>query len=387
MDEPLRVLVVDDTVTYRKIVSDVLGSLPNVQVVGTAPNGKIALQKLEQTSPDILLLDVEMPEMDGLEVLRRLKSVGSSVGAIMLSAFTAQGAQTTLAALELGAFDFALKPTGNSFQESAEQLRRDLAPKLAAYARRQSVRRVLRGQATPSSPGIPDQKRAKTELAGLAALVPPNYSHSAPNTNSPRSTPFAQPDVVAIGISTGGPKALTEMLPRFSGNFPVPILIVQHMPPVFTKSLADDLNTRCKVRVFEASDGQQALPGVALIAPGGKQMRIYRDADRVHVRITDDPPENSCKPSVDYLFRSVATVYGARSVGVIMTGMGNDGSAGCRLIHQSGGAIVAQDEASCVVFGMPREPIEQGVADVVASLDRITLEIMRLVEKGTRACR
>ena len=133
----------------------------------------------------------------------------------------------------------------------------------------------------------------------------------------------------------------------------------RHMPPVFTKSLADDLNTRCKVRVFEASDGQQALPGVALIAPGGKQMRVYRDADRVHIRITDDPPENSCKPSVHYLFRSVATVYGARSVGVIMTGMGNDGSAGCRLIHQSGGAIVAQDEASCVVFGMPREQLNR----------------------------
>jgi two-component system chemotaxis response regulator CheB len=193
--------------------------------------------------------------------------------------------------------------------------------------------------------------------------------------------------VVAIGISTGGPKALTEMMPRLSGTFPVPILIVQHMPPVFTKSLADDLSERCKFRVVEAFDGQFVRPGTALIAPGGKQMKVCRESDRVIVRITDDPPENSCRPSVDYLFRSVLSVYGAHTMGVIMTGMGNDGTAACRLIKQRGGTIVAQDEASCVVFGMPRELVEQGIADVVAPLDRIASEITQLVEKGRLACR
>jgi two-component system, chemotaxis family, protein-glutamate methylesterase/glutaminase len=366
----LNVLIVDDTVTYRKIVSDVLWTVPDVHVVGTAANGKIALQKIEQASPDLLILDIEMPEMDGLEVLRRLKAADSDVGVIVLSAFTAQGAQTTLTALELGAFDFVLKPTGKSIDENTERLKHDLAPKMAAFARTQGVRRALHGKSAPLRPA-PAQPAKPVEHAAIS------FS----------SKTFSQPEVVALGISTGGPKALTEMLPRLSGNFPLPILIVQHMPPVFTKSLADDLNQRCKIRVQEAFDGQQVLPGVALIAPGGKQMKVFRDMGNLRIRITDDPPENSCKPSVDYLFRSVASVCGPHTLGVIMTGMGNDGSAGCRLIKQRGGAIVAQDEASCVVFGMPREPIEQGVADVVASLDRIASEITQLVEKGRLVCK
>jgi two-component system chemotaxis response regulator CheB len=368
--ELLNVLVVDDTVTYRRIVSEVLATVPGVEVVGTAPNGKLALEKIEQVSPDLVMLDVEMPEMDGLEVLRRLKAAGSEVGVIMLSALTTKGAHTTLSALELGAFDFVLKPASTSFMENAERLKTELAPKIAAYARTHSVRRALRGRPEPTRKAVP---------------LPASHATRADVSNNTKK--FSPPEVVAIGISTGGPKALTEMLPRLSGDFPLPIVIVQHMPPVFTKSLADDLNERCKIRVQEASDGQQLLPGVALIAPGGKQMKMYRDANRLHVRITDDPPENSCKPSVDYLFRSISTVCGAHSMGVIMTGMGNDGSAGCRQIKQAGGSIVAQDEASCVVFGMPREPIEQGIVDVVASLDRIASEITRLVEKGRLACR
>jgi two-component system chemotaxis response regulator CheB len=367
--DSLHVLVVDDTVTYRKIVSEVLGTMPEVEVVGAAANGKIALQKIEQCPPDLLLLDVEMPEMDGLEVLRRLRAAKSEVGAIMLSSLTAKGAQITLAALDLGAFDFALKPSGSSFEENAVLLRRDLAPKLAAFARTNAVRRALHGQPMPTR------------------VVPPASKRPVEYVSTATATTFMRADVVAIGISTGGPKALSEMMPRLCEKFPVPILIVQHMPPVFTKSLADDLNDRCKLRVCEASDGQLVLPGVALIAPGGKQMRIVRESDKVHVRITDDPPENSCRPSVDYLFRSVAEVYGRHAVGVIMTGMGNDGSAGCGVIKRAGGAIVAQDEASCVVFGMPREPIERGLADVVAPLDRIAAEITHLVEKSRLPCK
>jgi two-component system, chemotaxis family, protein-glutamate methylesterase/glutaminase len=368
--DPLHVLVVDDTVTYRKIVGDVLMTMPDVHVIGAAANGKIALQKIEQNAPDLIVLDVEMPEMDGLEVLRRLKASGSSVGAIMLSAFTAQGAQTTLAALELGAFDFALKPSGGIMEENFEKLRKDLAPKIAAFSRTIGVRRALRGQAAPARP----------------APARPAQAVATPSAPA-RSRSLARTEVVTIGISTGGPKALTEMMPRLGAGFPVPILIVQHMPPVFTKSLADDLNTKCKIRVIEAFDGQPILPGTAFIAPGGKQMRIRRDAARVLAQITDDPPENSCKPSVDYLFRSVADVYGEHTLGVIMTGMGNDGSAGCRVIKRGGGAIVAQDEASCVVFGMPREPVEQGIADSVVSLDRIAAEITQFVEKGRLSCK
>lgn len=369
MDNPLRVLVVDDTVTYRKIVSTVLSSNPDVEVVGTAPNGKIAMEKIALVHPDLLLLDVEMPEMDGLEVLRQLRSKGSPIGAIMLSAFTAQGAQTTVNCLELGAFDFVLKPNGTAFELNVEHLRRELRPRLAAFTRKRNLRAVLAAGTAPARNSAPQPRPAPPQVAPA------------------RPFPAPRPEIVAIGISTGGPKALTEMLPRLPASFPVPIVIVQHMPPVFTKSLADDLNQRCQLRVYEAFDGQEVRAGQILIAPGGKQMKLFRDRDRVAVHITDDPPENSCKPSVDYLFRSVVAAYGPKSLAVIMTGMGNDGASGCRLLKARGGQVVAQDEASCVVFGMPRQPIEEGIVDVIAPLDRIASEIVQLVEKGKAACR
>jgi two-component system chemotaxis response regulator CheB len=351
-------MVVDDTVTYRKIISGLLAEFPEAHVVGAAANGKIALQRIENDRPDLLLLDVEMPEMDGLEVLRRLRAAGSGVGAIMLSALTSRGAQTTLTALELGAFDFILKPAGGSMEENAGKLRQEIRPRLAAFARSRQVRQILRGGA-----------------AAPAARSPEPAPVQAAARSAPRSRPAVE--VVAIGISTGGPKALSQMLPRLPAGLAVPLLVVQHMPPTFTRSLADDLNTRCNLRVYEAHDGQRAAPGQILIAPGGKQMRAERDSGGLVVRITDDPPENSCRPSVDYLFRSLAAACGAATVGVIMTGMGNDGSAGCSAIHDLGGFIIAQDEASCVVFGMPREPIERGIADVVLPLERIAAEIAR----------
>ena len=195
------------------------------------------------------------------------------------------------------------------------------------------------------------------------------------------------PQVVALGISTGGPKALTEMVPQLPANLPVPLLIVQHMPPVFTKSLADDLNNRTQLTVREAIDGQPIRAGEVWIAPGGRQMKVERENAQIVLRITDDPPENSCRPSVDYLFRSVAEVYGGRAVGVIMTGMGSDGSLGCRRLKHCGASIIAQDAATCVVFGMPREPIEKGIADVVAPLGQIAAEITRLVRPGAAPCK
>ena len=368
MEEKLRVLIVDDTVTYRKIVSSVLAEMPGVEVVGTAANGKIAMDKVVQTQPDLLLLDLEMPEMDGLEVLRRLKAAGSPVGAIVLSVLTAQGAQSTLTCLELGVFDFILKPINGTFDENLERIRQALRRRLAAYARRHDVRAILAGAS-----------RLPQAAVGLAARpVPP------PATSAAAS---CKPEIVAIGVSTGGPKALSEMLPRLPDDLPVPVVIVQHMPPVFTKSLADDLNSRCRLRVCEAGDGQALLPGWIYIAPGGKQMNVQRSDGRVVLKITDDPPENSCRPSVDYLFRSVVATYGGNSLAVIMTGMGSDGTAGCRLVKARGGRVIAQDEGSCVVFGMPRQPIEEGLAGVVAPLDGLAAEIVRAVQRGGRQCK
>ncbi len=372
-EDPIRVLIVDDTVTYRRIISNVLAGIPGVEVVGTASNGKIALEKIERLKPDILTLDLEMPVMDGLEMLRQLKNAGSEVGAIVLSASTTDGAKATVAALSLGAFDFVLKPTGGTPEENMETLRDKLRPKIENFDRTRLIHKILHGKEAHATRRTTAPAAAQKK-SGIAERM---HRIAAAKT----------PEVVALGISTGGPKSLTRMLPNLPASLAVPVLIVQHMPPIFTKSMANDLDNRCALSVCEAADGQSVEPGNVYIAPGGKQMKIEREDGTTLIRITDDPPENSCRPSVDYLFRSVAEIYGARALGVIMTGMGSDGSKGCRQMKQRGASIIAQDEATCVVFGMPRKPIEQGIADVVAPLDGIASEITRLVGKGVLAYR
>ena len=348
---------------YRKVVRDVLKQLPNVEVVGVAADGKIALEKLAQLRPDLVTLDLEMPGLDGLGVLRELRRQSHPPGAIMLSAFTSGGAQATTAALRLGAFDFVLKPTCSSVNESLDQLRSELLPKVRAFAWSREAK-----QAGPSS---------------RARLESPTSSAPAPRSTS---LPARKPRVVALGVSTGGPVALHHLLPKLPGHFRVPVLIVQHMPPMFTRSLADDLDKLCQLSVSEASDGDHVSPGRILIAPGGKQMRVEQNGTSVVIRVTDDPPENNCRPSVDYLFRSVAQTYGQRALGVIMTGMGDDGTEGCRLLNRSGAAILAQDETSCVVYGMPKKPIEEGLA-VAIPLDKLAGQLMDRVSMEVAACR
>ncbi len=368
-DDVLRILIVDDTITYRKIAESLLSTIPGVQIVGSAANGKIALDKMSQSPVDLLLLDLEMPELDGLGVLRRLKEQGTDVGVIMLSAFTTTGASATLEALELGAFDFIVKPSGASMQENQAHLLLELRHKIAAYSRTRGIREILRsgGDRKPSS-----------AMGPVVSGFNPMERHA---TQASRG----KIEIAAIGISTGGPPALTEMLPLLPKTLEIPVLIVQHMPPVFTKSLADDLNRRCATPVKEAENGDALQPGHVYIAQGGRHMKLRRDEDAVRVVITEDPPENSCRPSVDYLFRSVAEIYGPNALAVIMTGMGNDGSAGCRLMKSVGATIIAQNAASCVVYGMPREPIEQGVVDVVVPLSDIAGEIVRQIRKGATA--
>ena len=375
VEDKVRILIVDDTITYRKIVGDVLAELRGVEVVGTAANGRIALQKIEQLRPDLLTLDLEMPDMDGLEVLRHLNEAGGKVQAIVLSGATAYGADLTVAALKQGAFDFVAKPSSDSLEKNSAFLRQELGQKIQAFARSKHIRTILHG----------------------AGLAPPHTS-TQPVARRPVATEHSvgvrrglefricRPEVVVLGISTGGPASLTQMLPRLPADLGVPVLIVQHMPPVFTKSLADDLDRRCALRVYEACDGQLVRPGEILIAPGGKQMKVEMKDGHIAVAITNDPPENSCRPSVDYLFRSVSKVYGRNAIGVIMTGMGNDGTKGCREMKQQGAAIMAQDEPTCVVFGMPKGPIDEGIADVIAPLNDIASQIVRLVGKGVGAC-
>ncbi|MBW2107457.1 MAG: chemotaxis response regulator protein-glutamate methylesterase [Deltaproteobacteria bacterium] len=369
-DSLLRVLVVDDTIVYRKIVSDILEELPGVEVVGVAHNGKIAMSKIASLKPDVLTLDIEMPEMNGLEVLAHMRTEAPDVGAIVLSTLTQKGGDLTMKALELGAFDFITKPETDSMAESREQVKGAIAPMLQAFSRRREVQKILRGKL-----------RAPTAPVGAAGSVHGSEAmgqHIA--TLSERR--HKKSEIVAIGVSTGGPNALAQMLPRLPADINVPILIVQHMPPLFTASLAKSLDAKCAITVKEADDGEAIAPNKALIAPGGKQMKVVAGLDgstRI-VRVTDDPPENSCKPSVDYLFRSVASHYVGRATGVIMTGMGADGAKGMALMKKNGAVTIAQDEATCVVYGMPKEAVEAKAVDVIAPLGKIAEEISRTVQ-------
>ncbi|MCJ8501952.1 protein-glutamate methylesterase/protein-glutamine glutaminase [Desulfatitalea alkaliphila] len=360
--KPLRVLVVDDTVLYRKIVSDVLATMPEVEVVGTAHNGKAAMYKVNTLKPDLLTLDIEMPEMNGLEVLQQLSQHAPGVGAVMLSTLTREGGAMTMRALELGAFDFIPKPQSGTMAQNREAIQSALTPMILAYARSHQIRKRLR-----------PLTKAGPQVAPRTVTIPRTVA-SAVGRSGPSS-------IVAIGISTGGPNALARMLPRLPGDIGVPIVIVQHMPPLFTKSLATSLDNKCAISVKEAESGEPLWPNVALIAPGGKQMKIVAGADgkqRV-IKITDEPPVNNCKPSVDYLFRSVADHFVGRATGVIMTGMGSDGTVGLQLMKHNGAVTIAQDEATCVVFGMPKAPIESGLVDVVVPLDGIASEILKTV--------
>lgn len=346
----VRALVIDDSALYRKFVSSVLEEIPGVEVVGTAINGRIGLEKIQSLKPDLITLDMEMPELDGLGLLRDLSVREIEVASIMISSLTEAGAKTTNTALQLGAFDFVLKPTGKNPDESREQLKAELAPKIEAYLHgphRKSREEQPRRRATSPAPD-----------AVQRMLQSVNKIHK-------------KPKIVGLGISTGGPAALNQMLPKLPADFPCPILIVQHMPPKFTKSLADDLNRTCSLEVMEAAAGMQPKPGQVLIAPGGSQMKVVKLGGNPIIHITDDPPERNCKPAVDYLFRSLANYYGDEAMAAVLTGMGDDGTIGCKLMKRKGSMILVQDEASCVVYGMPRAVVEAGIADQVVPLDGI----------------
>lgn len=368
-DRPLRVLIVDDTIVYRKIVNDVLSGLPNVEVVGSAHNGKAAITKIASLKPDLLTLDIEMPEINGLEVLKYILEKDLEVGAVVLSTLTHEGGEMTMKALDLGAFDFIPKPQEGSMAENTEILKKTIVPILKAFSRQNEIKNLLKGKISSEAGNKEDKRLSKSDQVVRRMHVI-------------AGRPRQKSEIIAIGISTGGPKALAQMMPSLPSNLGVPILIVQHMPPMFTMSLAKNLATKCSFEVREARDGEPILPNVAFIAPGGKQMKIMAGADgksRV-IRITDDPAENNCKPSVDYLFRSIAHHYVGRATGVIMTGMGSDGFLGLKLMKKNGSTIIAQNGETSVVFGMPKGPIDAGIVDIIAPLDMIASEICLTVK-------
>lgn len=344
----ISVLVVDDSALVRRLVTGVLDGSDGIRVVGSAANGVIALRKVQELRPDVITLDIEMPEMDGLTTLRELRRRHPRLPVIMLSTLTVAGASATLDALTAGASDYVTKPTNAaSLTASLADLRAQLVPRVQALARR--------ARPAPAAAAAASRAAAGTD-AGRRTI---------------RTRPAASPEVLAIGSSTGGPDALARVLSALDRRVDVPVLIVQHMPPVFTAMLAQRLDRVGPLGVVEATDGQRLEPGVAYVAPGGRHLEVVRRGPSACIRLHDGEQENYSRPSVDVLFRSVAVAFPGSAIGVVLTGMGHDGRAGCAQLGRAGSLIVAQDEASSVVWGMPGAVTEAGLADVVLPLGDI----------------
>ncbi len=349
-DRPIRVMIVDDSVVVRGMVSSLLEEDPEIEVVARAADGRIALEKLSSSQPDVILLDIEMPVMNGFETLQAIRKRDSRLPVIMFSSLTERGAEATLDALMLGANDYVPKPGGTDMRDpQAARLAicRELIPKIKQLAVSTANR--------PTRSSL-----AKTTAAHRPAL-----------------NPQQRIDIVAIGVSTGGPQALDTLLPKIVPDCPVPIVIVQHMPPTFTRHLAARLSLVHAIPVGEGQEGQELLPGQVYLAPGGYHMQVEQGVGKVRIRLNEDPPVNACRPSVDVLFQSVAKAYGSSSLAVILTGMGDDGLRACRQLSERGSRIIAQDERTSVIWGMPGQVARAGLADAVLPLDQIGDEIIR----------
>jgi two-component system, chemotaxis family, protein-glutamate methylesterase/glutaminase len=359
MAEPIKVLIVDDSRLFRAALEEALGAQEDIKVVGSVFSGAKALEFIRQTPPDVVTLDVEMPGMDGLETLEQIQNLvasraaPASLGVVMVSAFTRRGADITVKALQAGAFDFVTKPSGPSPEANINLLRDEVLAKVRACSRRRS-----------------------DLAAGTVAPRPPRIA-----TPISRAGPVR---AVVIGASTGGPRALSILLPELCAKVDLPILIVQHMPAGFTRSLAESLARQTGKNAVEAIDGMPLASGTVYVAPGGRHLLIRGSGSGALTGLNDHPPENGCRPSADVLFRSAAAVFGSAVAAVILTGMGRDGTAGLGALKRAGGYVFAQDEATSVVWGMPGSAYEAGVTDELLPLDQIARSLAAFVQKSRR---
>ena len=351
----IRVLVVDDSVVIRRLVTHALEEDAALQVVGFASDGAIALARIPQLNPDVVTLDIEMPEMDGLQLLRHIRKEYPQIRVVMFSTLTERGAAATLEALALGADDYVAKAANvGSLDRSMAALRAELIPKIKQFFR----------------PPASDESTPKPAV-------------TKPPISKIRCVPASRErKILAIGVSTGGPNALGTIMPLMPAGFPLPVVIVQHMPPLFTRLLAERLQATTSLHVEEAAEGSPLRPGGVLIAPGDYHMQLRTYGEEIRVALDQSPPENSCRPAVDVLFRSVGQVYGGAAISVILTGMGQDGLRGTEVLKAQGAYVIAQDESSSVVWGMPGAVVAAGLADCVVPLPAVVPEILRQIGRG-----
>ena len=346
----IRVLVVDDSVVIRKVLTEALATDAGIEVVGGAADGNIALSKIELLKPDLITLDVEMPGISGLETLIAIRKIHPKLPVIMFSTLTERGAATALEALSLGASDCVTKPQSSAnIDETRARIRSDLIPKVKALGLKEKVAQLPAAPLRESAKQFPVRRNALPERI----------------------------DVVAIGTSTGGPNALAVLLPALAKDFPVPVVLVQHMPPLFTRLLAERLGKQSAIAIHEGVQGEVLKPGHVWIAPGDFHMTVCREGQKVRLAMNQEPPQNSCRPSVNVLFESVAAIYGANTLAVVLTGMGADGQRGAQLIREAGGQVIVQDEATSVVWGMPGAVATAGLAQGVFPLHEIAGELQR----------
>ncbi|GAA1598816.1 protein-glutamate methylesterase/protein-glutamine glutaminase [Actinoplanes couchii] len=382
----ISVLVVDDSVVVRRLIVDALGEIAGIQVVGTASNGLLAQAKIDQLKPDVITMDIEMPEMNGIEAVRELRK-RHNTPVIMFSTLSAAGASSTLEALSAGATDYVTKPSNvGSVKESIAAVREQLVPKIQALGGRR------RGPAGPPSRGPAPTGALRPPPPSFRAGGPPAPPSPAsrPQSAGPparpgapgRRAPGGRIDLLAIGSSTGGPDALTKVLLGLPRDLPVPIVITQHMPPVFTKMFAERLDRSIALKVVEAGQGMELTAGTVYIAPGDRHLVFQKRGTATMTQLSSAPQENSCRPAVDVMFRSVAALYGGSAFAAILTGMGHDGRNGAKIMRDAGSEVLAQDEATSVVWGMPGAVVTAGLADEIVPLDKIAGALLNRVRVG-----
>ncbi len=368
-------MIVDDAVVVRHVLKDALSKDSELEVVGTAVDGNDALEKLPRLKPDVVILDIEMPNRTGLETLPEIKRHWPNTIVIMFSTLTSRGATATLDALVAGADDYVTKPSNTgSMLGAIERINIDLIPKIKGLAQKRIARLKIASTGSTGSAGSTGSTGSKPSATALPA-------QSACPIH--RSASKARPQILAIAVSTGGPNALATLIPQLPADLNVPIVIVQHIPPVFSKALADRLHIKSPLAVSEGEQSAVVLPGQVWIAPGDFHMTVERHAAHVSLVLNQAPSENSCRPAADVLFRSVANVYGAATLALVLTGMGHDGQKGAEEIVRAGGRVIAQDEATSVVWGMPGAVVHAGIAEEVLPLDKIGQAIVSRV--GTKS--